>query len=852
MQAMDAWAKSGAEGAAERAQQIHNGMAQIYAASGDPTMRPTTGTYNILIEAHGRRSDAAGLHQAEQILREMIDSSDNATTPNTVSFNTLLGAYARSNTTKKAVARASELMDLMEELKLSPTAATFTALQAFHVYSDRPDAPQKALEVLQMMLLSYGKGNLMAKPSVANYNGVLTAISRKSNRQSAEIAAALLERMESEECLDVKPDRMSYALAILACARSNDDLGVRKAEELLLRMEARAEKDDKKRKEVSSAAPASVVLDAECFNVVLTALSKSRNSDAVDRSIAIMDRMKAYAAAGHDDIQPSLRSWNAMLNSLSRSKVEHAAAKAEEIVNHLFELHKKGVPNVKPNAYSFTAVLHAFQKSKDLASIQRADHILRWMEKLFEEGELESPPDVFHYTICINAWTNSDDPVAPERVVQILGHMLSRAKNGCPGAKPNSKTYRSVLNFLAKRGQPGEAEGLLDYLIRLAEQGENHLNEHTFNSLITSFCRSRIKGSSRSAEAVLEKMLDFSQVHQSCKPDTRSFTNIILHYKISTAPDAPYRAEYLFNRLIALFKAGDRSLEPDNFAVETTINAWSSAKHPDSGTTADRILKQIQDLRINHAATKATIDRTIIDAVLIAWCVSGDKDAGQRAEYHLDYMERKYAAGHQELKPYTRCYGLVLNAWSKSTSFEKGRRALGVLKRMEQQERNGNTDVRTSVVAYSYVINACAFTSSSPDVEEEAFHIAINLMDKMLMSSDCQPTSLTYGWFIQACGRLRASSLDLKKKEEQLERAWTLCCEKGLVTPFVLQRFTGAASESLYQRLLQPVLKKLKYVNGTKEELKFKVSPGDLPLEWTANIVHNDNGENNPRGMDWA
>jgi hypothetical protein len=88
--------------------------------------------------------------------------------------------------------------------------------------------------------------------------------------------------------------------------------------------------------------------------------------------------------------------------------------------------------------------------------------------------------------------------------------------------------------------------------------------------------------------------------------------------------------------------------------------------------------------------------------------------------------------------------------------------------------------------------------------------------------------------------------------EEQLERAWTLCCENGLVTRFVLQRFTGAASESLYRRLLQPVLKNLKDANGTKEELKYRVSLGDLPPEWTANIGQNDNDENNPRGMDWT
>ena len=72
-----------------------------------------------------------------------------------------------------------------------------------------------------------------------------------------------MELPASQGGYDVEPDRMSYALAILTCVRCPEEYGICKAEEILLKMEARAREDEKKRRAISSAAPPSVVLDLE-------------------------------------------------------------------------------------------------------------------------------------------------------------------------------------------------------------------------------------------------------------------------------------------------------------------------------------------------------------------------------------------------------------------------------------------------------------------------------------------------------------------------------------------------------------------------------------------------------------
>ena len=838
---MDAWAKSKATGSAERAQHIHDAMSQFYKETGDEALRPTTASYNILINAHGKSSDADGLDNAERVLQEMIDSDDEEVKPDSVSFSTLLDSYAKS-ADPKAVQRTLKLLDLMDELNIERNAYTYTALQNVYANSGQPDAAQKAMEVLQEMLDLYEDGNPVLKPSTVNYNTVLGALSRFSNgTKHAKLADDMIQKMllpVADGGYDVEPDKLSYALAILTCSRCPAEFGTIKAEELLLSMEARAKADEKKRVEVSSAAPASVVLDLESFNLVLIALSKTRSPDAVQRMVDIIGRMKKYVEAGHPGVAPTVRSWNALLNAISRSRGSDKAAYAEKIIDHMYSLHDSGVSNVKPDAFSFAALLTAYARGAagDAAQTMKGmEDTLKRMQGLYQDGVLAAPPDVYHFTIVINAWARSGLPLAAERAMQILAHMTNLAAEGDLNAKPNVRTYQAVLDCLARGGAEGEAERLLDHMILMDRQGEKCVDSFCFDSVISAFCRSKKKGCGRRAESILDRLLDYSQDKPSCRPKARAFKLIQSHFRTSKEPDAPYRSEYILNRQISLFKSGQRQLEPENISFKLVMDTYSSVKHPDSGKTAERLLQQMRDLQKNYGTTKLCIDSSVMYCVLYALLVSGDDDAGRRAEIHLDDMERKYEAGDENLKPDSRLYGLVLNAWSKSSnSFEKAQRAFSVLKRMENQQKNGNDLVRPNEHCHSLVINACAFTNGGQDAEREAFRIAVSTFNKMLASDDCKPSSLAYGWFIQACGRLKVPAKD---RYEEIERTWNLCCENGLVNAFVLHRFTGSAPEELYKRLLDPIIQKLGLSadKETKEHLKFKISPSDFPAEWTKN-----------------
>jgi hypothetical protein len=328
---------------------------------------------------------------------------------------------------------------------------------------------------------------------------------------------------------------------------------------------------------------------------------------------------------------------------------------------------------------------------------------------------------------------------------------------------------------------------------------------------ISAFTRSKKMGSGRRAEAVLDRFLEYQENENPLAvPDTRSFTNIIAHYGRSRwlvgtgsgALDAPYRAEYVFNRMVALFKDGSNYLEPNIFAVTTVIDSYSYARHPDAGSNAERLLRLVKNLREVHGAKRLIINTALVNSVLFAWSNSGDSNAGNRAAAHVDYMEIEYAAGNTDLMPDTRSYSLLLSAISKSSNQEKAMRAREVIERMRDQTKNGNTAVSVDEHHYSLAINACAFSNADVESEIEAFQIAIRIFDELIGDHDLQPTSLTFGWFIQCCGRLRVPEA---MQNAYIERAFHICCEQGLVSDFVLRRLLGAASEDLLDKLLAPL-----------------------------------------------
>ena len=447
--AIEAWGKSDEAAGAERAQTIHDAMIQTYRETKDPRIKPTSKSYNTLMLAWAKSKNPLAIMGAEKILRTMLTESDTESVvrPDSVTFAIILNIYARQSG-EEAIIKAETLVNSMSGLQVKKNNSVYSALQDVYVRSGKKDAPEKAMSVLQEMLSAHSKGHVRSRPKIVNYNNVLCAYSRTPSQNSALRAVEMVNRIEApaeEGGYDIDPDRLTYFFAILACSRCpNSTFGANIAEPLLERMEDRSKAEAKRREELSIAAHPLISLDIECFNVVLTALSKSRDRNAVDRIFKIISRMEEYADRGQEYLRPNTRSLNTALNALSYRKTKDAAKRAEQTLKRMFELSAEGASS-KPDAFSYTAILRCYQGLATSQAAQRGNDVLSRMEELYETHILDEPPDTYHYTIVCSTWSLSRSKYAPKKCIEILSRMKEKDREGWPRVKPNIRTYNAVL-----------------------------------------------------------------------------------------------------------------------------------------------------------------------------------------------------------------------------------------------------------------------------------------------------------------------------------------------------------------------------------------------------------------------
>lgn len=812
-------------------------MITLYKQTGDPNIAPTTVSFNSLMNAWSKSTDRQAPEIAERIFDEMEQWESDDVKPDVLTFSTLLDTYSRCHK-PNAFERAEQIFAMMDDFHVKRNVYTYSALQNVYARSyDRPDAPEKCLKLLESMLHLYRRGNIFAKPNCINYNAVLIAYSRAKTKEAAQKAVDMLAKMERPDFdggYDVEPDRLSYALTILACARCPDTVyAANMSEAILEKMEERARIEAKKKEEISSAAPPAVSLDVETFNAVLTAISKSRQPDSVVRTMAIIRRMEEYVKQGMDDVAPNTRSWNAVIHALSRLRGPNLGEKSEQILNHMFELHKKGMKNVKPNAFSFAAVLSTYQRMATPSATQRADDIVRHMEDLYKQGELDFHPDVVHYTILCAAWARSRQIRAAPRIFEILSSLKEKHRAGVPNVKPNTRTYNACLDALCQAGDMDKAEQLLYHMLALARDGDKDAqpDRFSFNCVISGFSRSTQRDAGRRAESILDRFLEYSEEFRHIRPDTHSFTHVIAHYARAKMPDAPYRAEYVLNQLISLFRSGQKNLSPNVYAFTTVMDSYALHNHPDAGEYAQRLLKNMKELN-KYGAEEVEVNTGVMNVVLNAWLCSGHEKAGYRVNALLEDMERRSdVEGQNELQPNARSYSLALTVWSKMKSSDKAEQAYRILKRTKEREDNGLLFVPRNDYLHALVVNTCAFTRGDKDVEERALQIAVEVMKNLLGETDIVTNSVTFGWFFQACERLE---VDKRRRDDNIEWAFRRCCDLGLVSDFVLARFQRSASDELFQRLVGDFLSN--FDSDENRQVEDQLQLDHLPTYWTRSL----------------
>ena len=364
--AMNAWSKSGAQDAPERAEKLLEQMEHLY-ESGRVELRPSTEVYTCLLGTWAQRPDCGAM--VESLLRKMEEryerSGNDDDRPSLVTYAAAIRAWGNT-TTFDAPERALAIVQQLEELDpqaSSPLAPdTFTYTNMIHAWSasDRADAPKRALSILRGMEQLSNEGRRGVKPSTITYNAVIHAFARHGE---TEIPERLLEAMEDQHSSTgaPPPDFVTYATVIRAWEISRSPKAAARARELLEAMQERAD--------LGNAAwmPSSAV-----YASVIRAQGNTPGENGAESAEDVMRKIHERSLSGKSPaVEPAI--CNEVIRVWCRSREGVAPDRAERILRWMTD------HGVQPNEQTFNAVVRTWKLSKRRIAPQRIEALQQLM-----------------------------------------------------------------------------------------------------------------------------------------------------------------------------------------------------------------------------------------------------------------------------------------------------------------------------------------------------------------------------------------------------------------------------------------------------------------------------------------
>ena len=229
---MDAYAKQNSYSGAVRAQEVLERLQAKFDETGDYAMMPNSISFNTVLSAWAKSGwQEEGAEHCEMLLNEMIDLG----IANVISYNAALHAWARSGT-PDAGEQAERLLNSMCD-GVQPDARTFaTVMDAWSRSYGCEDSAQRAHDLLTEMEELVRKGDVRMNPNYVVYSTVIKAYAMsKSEPLKAHKAFLLLQHMEELATKHnnprIRPNRVTYNTVLNACATSIPNLFKAKVQE---------------------------------------------------------------------------------------------------------------------------------------------------------------------------------------------------------------------------------------------------------------------------------------------------------------------------------------------------------------------------------------------------------------------------------------------------------------------------------------------------------------------------------------------------------------------------------------------------------------------------------------------
>jgi pentatricopeptide repeat protein len=689
--AIHAWAKSGNTQAGNRANTILKQLEQRSQTNArqHQLMKPTRHTYGAAIEAWGKLGNHVEAGKLMDRMCDLYTKGDRSLQPNTINFNILLDALAKSKTKDaglEADRRLAQMWDLYQQQgndQVKPDKITYQTVVGAWASSGHPEAARRAEQVF-MEGLEKSTTDPTLTPDMHQYTNLIYALVKTNN---LDLAMSFLGTLCAENNMTARQDLQLTAapfnVVLHGFALAGGVGAGERAEAFLRRMQS---------SNITSLKP-----DVISYSSVIDAYAKSAQNNSGLFAEMLLKELEDIAESDHT-MRPDIEIYNTVINAWARSGSRDAGFRAEQILRHLEQKAGQNLAQ-KPNVKIYTSVVDAWAKSYHRNGGYKAEEYLRELEtKAQTDPELEAT--VSFYTACIDAWSKSGNVLAGVKAEALLRNMEMKSQHR-PHLKPTILTYSAVINAWAKAGQP--------------HSGEN-------------------------AEQILREMEAKSVEDPSMHPNEIVYTAVCDAWAHSRQDNAGHRADVLLREFEV------KALEQPGLSLivalySAVMNAWAKSGQPDSGYKAQEILQELKSRSKTNPDLTPSVE--LYTVAIDAWAKSGMAIAGDKAEKLLQELEMK-SRGNPKLEPSIRTYTSTLDAWAKANRPDSGDRAEKLLRTLERNAQR-NPYLRLATPMYNSVINAWARQGNVERCEA--------ILGQLCSGGGVQPDLVSFGAALNALQR---------------------------------------------------------------------------------------------------
>ena len=503
---LDAYSQAGTVKAAQRAEALVEKMTQLSISGVNTLAAPDRVSYTSVIKAWRNSGSRSAAAKAEAILLRCQELSDmNSTSkPDSVMINTVLSVWARVSEFNRGSAigaqGADHLLSRMKDGTLTPPN-TISYNTVMHAWS-KSETPNSATRVLELLEEMRSSGQRRCQPDEHTYNAVLNALAKSRDGHAIMLVEKFIEEMRS---FGIPPTVIQYNTLMDAIVASNAVDGPTRVEGILRMMEEEFKNGN------SDLRP-----NMHSYNIVMNAYSKSNDPDAPAKIERLQQQIPthfgssimnlttlvdAHARAGRANAaEKVLRTFlkdpnmnvttiifNIVINAHARSDHADSPLHAEALLSEMYAAYEAGNANIKPDAVTFSSVINCWSRSNRIGSAERAEAILNRMTELTMNGHEDLEPTSIAYSTTISAWARSGLDEGPARAKSILDRMEENYKSCQNKAKPSHYCYNAVLNAISKGSSTSKATDAVSMLERMKQafRDGNHDAKPTNTSYAT-------------------------------------------------------------------------------------------------------------------------------------------------------------------------------------------------------------------------------------------------------------------------------------------------------------------------------------------------------------------------------